>query len=91
MTSEEQVKSKTAWGKIRSLAKHGLDDDWRAADAQGTAQMALSTLRPLLAVAYHQGLRDADEHDANDPDAQQAIEENALQAIVDSLGLGLEA
>jgi len=92
MTSEEQIKSKSAWVKLRNIAKHGpAPDEHGARGSQEAATLALATLRPLLAVAYHQGLHDGDEHDANDPDAQQAIEENALQAIIDSLGLGLEA
>jgi len=93
MTSEEQVKSKSAWAKLRSLAKH-----WEPSDDPGSklaheaASQALDTLRPLLAVAYHQGVHDGDAHAACvDPDSKSDISEQSIQAIIDSLGLGLEA
>lgn len=93
MTSEEQIRCKGAWGKLRNIAKNGLEVD-ESGDrvAKDTASAALGTLRPLLACAFHQGLHDRDAWAAcADPDSRTEIEEQAVQAIIDSLGLGLEA
>jgi hypothetical protein len=93
MTSEEQIKCKAAWNKLRGLAKNSEpSDDQGAKLAHEAASQALDTLRPLLAVAYHQGLHDSAACSAcADPDSKIDIGEESLQAIIDSLGLGLEA
>jgi hypothetical protein len=93
MTSEEQVKSKSAWMKLRGLAKNWEEsDDANVTFAHEAASQALVTLRPLLAVAYNQGIHDSGAHrECTDPDCKSDIEDQSLQAIIDSLGLGLEA
>lgn len=93
MTSEEQVKSKSAWMKLRGLAKNWeQSDDANSTFAHTAASEALVTLRPLLAVAYNQGIHDSGAHsECTDPDCKSDIEDQSLQAIIDSLGLGLEA